>query len=242
MCHHKKHYKAEYHEIVAQISPDSPRLNRSASDHPIGVTAIGTDCDQSGRRQPDRICPSSVHGRDAQQSATMKLLRLEVQRRKSCLQLLANRVDLEKHFTSVTPKPWVIPIKIRKLKFRKGNRTSNKFMSGIGVQKRWGGGFRYRTCDRVWRMGSENPTASIPVSRGDAVPAGPLPGRRRWARLLSWSQIEIKLVYPMWWRLRRSHGRTSRNGWRLWCRLEPLESRHDRFRLGQRPIGGLVGG
>jgi len=36
------------------------------------------------------------------------------------------------------------------------------------------------TRDRVWRMGSKDPTADIPVVIGDAVPAGPLQGRCRW--------------------------------------------------------------
>ena len=59
------------------------------------------------------------------------------------------------------------------------------------------------TRDRVWRMGSKDNTADIPVVIGDAVPAGPLQGRCRWAHLLMWSHIQIEGVGPprmmMWW-------------------------------------------
>ena len=75
---------------------------------------------------------------------------------------------------------------------------------------------RKHTRDRVWRMGSENPTANIPVVVVDVVPAGPLRRRCRWAHVLGWSQIEVERVEGARRWVRRCYRRA--NGQQRWSR------------------------
>ena len=66
------------------------------------------------------------------------------------------------------------------------------------------------TRDRVWWMGSKDPTADIPVVIGDAVPAGPLQGPCRWAHVLLRSHIQIERVGPPQRGMGRHGGRSRR--------------------------------
>ena len=65
-------------------------------------------------------------------------------------------------------------------------------------------GIRRRTRDRVWRVGTKDSTANIPVIGGDVVPAGPPRRGCRWAHLVMGSRAQVKGVGPPRWRLRRS--------------------------------------
>ena len=56
----------------------------------------------------------------------------------------------------------------------------------------------------AWPMGSEEPTAIVPVVVDNAVPAGPLRGRCRWAHLRMWSHVQLEVVGPPRRVLRRS--------------------------------------
>ena len=55
----------------------------------------------------------------------------EVQRCESGLQMISDRIHLEKHFTAVTPKSWVITIKLGKLQFGKWGRARGEISSEI---------------------------------------------------------------------------------------------------------------
>jgi len=77
-------------------------------------------------------------------------------------------------------------------------------------------GVRIHTRDRVWRVGTKDSTANIPVVGGDAVPAGPLQGGCRWAHLRMRSRIQVERISPprlrVWWR----SGRTRWRSYRCW--------------------------
>jgi hypothetical protein len=91
----------------------------------------------------------------------------EIQRREFGLQMIPHGVDLKKHFTAITPKPRIITIEFRKLKFGKGSMACEIILGkGVGVHTR----------DRAWRLGTQDPAANIPVLVFLMVPAGPLPG------------------------------------------------------------------
>lgn len=116
------------------------------------------------------------------------------------------------------------------------------------MSRRRQGVVRGHTRDRTWRMGTEDPTANIPVASFDVVPAGPLQGRRRWARLLLWSHVEVEWVRPPRRGLRGSRAwpneprrwRRRRRQWR--CHLKPMEPRRHALRLQEQPVGGLLHG
>ena len=112
----------------------------------------------------------------------------EIERGETGFQRLANSINLKKHFTPIPPYAWVFTIKLREIKFGQGTRSRHRalgsryeLMMNRGMRKRrfrpnGGKVVQGHTRDRVWRMGSENPTANIPVVVDNAVPAGPLRG------------------------------------------------------------------
>jgi hypothetical protein len=78
-------------------------------------------------------------------------------------------------------------------------------------------GRQVHTRDRERRMRSKDPTAYIPVAVVLATPAGPLRWRRRWARPISQSQVEVERIHPHWrWSGRRLLRWLGRQLWVLW--------------------------
>ena len=100
---------------------------------------------------------------------------------------------------------------------------------------------RVRSRDQEWRMGAKDPTASVPVAGFDAVPAGPLPGGRRWARHRWWSKVQIEGVCPLRRRLRGRRDRSRRRWW--WrgnrSRLQAVKPCSKSLGLGQDPRRSL---
>jgi len=151
----------------------------------------------------------------------------EIERGETGFQRLANSINLKKHFTPIPPYAWVFTIKLREIKFGQGTRSRHRalgsryeLMMNRGMRKRrfrpnGGKVVQGHTRDRVWRMGSENPTANIPVVVVDVVPAGPLRRRCRWAHVLGWSQIEVERVDPTGGRRPRLLRWRRWRGWRL---------------------------
>jgi hypothetical protein len=135
-------------------------------------------------------------------------------------QIAANTEQLKVCLALIYPEPRVLAGELGKFHFREmrqARRTSAR------IKRQFKGGLSGHTRDRVRLTGSENPTASIPVIHVGVVPAGPLPGRRRWVRLLLWSRVEVKRVDPP----RRGLGRSRRRTLDVVTRLSNLEALHD---------------
>ena len=130
---------------------------------------------------------------------------------------IAHPIHLKEHLTTISPQPGIVTIKFREVKLGKGTRSRDKALrTGCALKDdRWrrvGRVVHERTIDRAWRMGSEEPTAIVPVVVDNAVPAGLLRGRCRWAHLRLGSHVEVERVAPPPDLNRRGRAWASRQG------------------------------
>jgi len=138
----------------------------------------------------------------------------------------------------INPKMRISTVEHRKFQF--GNmirtkRTPHTLRIRTVRSKR----IRGHTRDRAWRMGPKDPTAIVPVVVGDAIPTGSLRGRRRWARRLLRSHVQVEWIDPTRRQLRRSCLWTGRRGW-WWSRFESKKPRLHVLRVSEKLAGSIL--